>query len=189
MPVLKVALGLGLTVVMVGCVELLLLMFLLPSRGDSSKPEAVNFSTDPRILRGVWEGVVTDISKRPPQVTPVKLELTATYVSETQYTVSGSLKLGDGPAEPLTGTAFGATRLKFSQPQMSPPLPPMLFWATTMNGDTPLRAVCLSSLYTRHDRNGPWVYEGLVLEPGTVRVESERCPYYGSISIQIERVP
>jgi hypothetical protein len=71
-----------------------------PGRGD------LNFTTEPTIFRGVWMAQAK--SEATTQTSALRLELTATYVNKTTYTVTGTLKFMDDPPLEVSGRASGS---------------------------------------------------------------------------------
>ena len=62
---------------------------------------AVDFDTDPRVLRGSWDFVVTDFVTNV-QTSTQKVEFTPTFVSESSYSVAASVTL-DSEVYALSG--------------------------------------------------------------------------------------
>lgn len=83
--------------------------------------ETVNFDTDPRVLRGSWNFVLTDGSSNVVMSTQAVV-FTPTFVSDRLYTVTASVTL-NGEVYALTGSVYGAG-YKFVRPQTSflPPI-------------------------------------------------------------------
>jgi hypothetical protein len=94
---------------------LLLLPFIF---GSGTTREVVDFNSDPRILRGAWVGRVAT----PGETTTrsVTLNLVATYVDETTYTITGSATL-EGSTYTVGGYAWGGGTAKYVTPQTSVP--------------------------------------------------------------------
>lgn len=80
----------------------------------------------PMILRGTWVGEVRDYPSMG-QKTPLRLELTATYVDEKKYQIRGNFILGLGTPQALSGEGSGAG-VYFVRPTSS--RPHILFEAT-----------------------------------------------------------
>ncbi|GHF62669.1 hypothetical protein HNQ07_004416 [Deinococcus metalli] len=78
--------------------------------------ETVNFASDPRILRGVWTGQVPVDAAAPSMLT---LNLTATYQSDSSYTVTGTATL-DGRTSDVEGGVNGFGQYRYLRPQTSP---------------------------------------------------------------------
>lgn len=96
----------------------ILLALLSACRGDPVPPdtrEAVAFATDPRILRGVWTGRVPLDVSAPSSLT---LDLTATYSSESSYTVAGRSTLA-GQTSAVEGSVNGLYQHRYLQAQLS----------------------------------------------------------------------
>ena len=79
--------------------------------------ETVNFDTDPRVLRGSWNFVVSD-SSNGAVVSTQAVVFTPTFVSDRWYTVAASLTL-EGEVYALAGEIYGWDQ-KFVRPQYQP---------------------------------------------------------------------
>ena len=79
--------------------------------------ETVNFDSDPRVLRGCWNFVVTDNSSGA-LVSTQAVDFTPTFVSDRWYTVAALLTL-EGEAYALAGEVCGRDQ-KFVRPQSQP---------------------------------------------------------------------
>jgi hypothetical protein len=80
----------------------------------------LNFTTEPTIFRGVWTAQARD--NKSAQTSPLRLELTATYVDKFSYTVTGTLKFADDAALEVTGGANGSTRETYLMAAVPPSL-------------------------------------------------------------------
>jgi hypothetical protein len=88
------------------------------------EPERLNFDTDPRILRGTWQGTYReDNSHNGAAEEAIRLVLNARYLNEHEYAVTGSLQIR---METLTleGTMNGGDTQLYAQ--MPPPRPAVL---------------------------------------------------------------
>jgi hypothetical protein len=88
------------------------------------EPEQLNFDTDPRILRGTWQGTYQeDNTYNGAAEEAIKLVLNARYLNEHEYAVSGTLYIR---TETLTleGTMNGGDTQLYAQ--MPPPRPAVL---------------------------------------------------------------
>lgn len=92
------------------------LVALLPSCGPDRI--GIDFATHPSVLRGVWAGTTASRGEEPSL--PVRLEAQATYVHRLSYSIAGTFTVGDGPAQPLTGTGFPGEYTQYVQPQRTP---------------------------------------------------------------------
>ncbi|WP_295815257.1 hypothetical protein [uncultured Deinococcus sp.] len=95
-----------------------LLALLSACRGNPVPPdtrEAVAFATDPRILRGVWTAQLALGAGDPTSLT---LDLTATYHSESSYTVAGRSTLA-GQTSAVEGFVNGSYQHRYLQAQLS----------------------------------------------------------------------
>ena len=81
--------------------------------------EGVNFATDPRILRGVWSGIMEPNSSSRVGET-VRMDLQASYVDTLHYTVAGTVKLGNDSPLRLNGAVYGESVERYVQPQVGP---------------------------------------------------------------------
>lgn len=79
--------------------------------------EVVNFDTDPRVLRGSWDFVLSDRSSGA-VVSTQKVEFTPTFVSESSYSVTASLTL-EAEVYALNGW-INEFNSRFIRPQRSP---------------------------------------------------------------------
>ena len=66
----------------------------------------LKFDSDPTIFRGTWVGQAQAYGGT--QTSPLRLELTATYVSRSTYTVLGTLTFADDAALEVAGRVYGA---------------------------------------------------------------------------------
>ena len=78
---------------------------------------AVNFDTDPRILRGSWDFVLRDPVSYA-LISTQTVVFTANFVDDRQYTVTASVTL-EGEVFALTGGVYGRD-LRFVRPQTTP---------------------------------------------------------------------
>ncbi len=124
------------------------LIFLMTGIGSS--PEAVNFNTDLRILRGSWTMNLMNSS-----FSKLFLEFEPAYKNEREYEFSGVFALPSGVIWTIEGTADGASELRF-QPQMS--RPPRAFITANLL-DSIGNPVC--RLYARLEHyDNVWFYTG-----------------------------
>lgn len=93
--------------------------------------EAVNFDTDPRVLRGSWNFVLSDVSSNA-VVSTQAVVFTPTFASESQYTVTASVTL-EGEVYALGGEVNGKDK-KFVRPQYQPA--PDAYFILTKQGTT-----------------------------------------------------
>ena len=78
--------------------------------------EVVNFDTDPRVLRGSWNFVVSDAASS--AINTQTVIFTPTFVAENRYTVTASVTL-EGEVYELAGDVYGKGQ-KFVRPQYQP---------------------------------------------------------------------
>ena len=127
---------------------------------------AVNFDTDPRVLRGSWNFVLGDTSSSA-VVSTQAVSFTPTFVSESSYTVSASVTL-EGEVYALTGSVFGLG-VKFVRPQTSF-LPPVMLRLIGQTSGKKYGA----SMGNPSQFEGPWKYAGsLSVETTDVNGNSE----------------
>ncbi len=91
--------------------------------------ETVNFDTDPRVLRGSWNFVLSDVLSNA-VVSSQAVTFTPTLVSEDRYTVTASVTL-EGEVYALSGGVNGRD-LRFVRPQFTP-APQAFFTLTGQN--------------------------------------------------------
>jgi hypothetical protein len=85
--------------------------------------EEVDFSTDPRILRGIWEGRLHAYPEAG-QTQTIWLKLEASYLTPTTYRFSGVIRIGGGASQVIEGEAFGGQWEVYMQSTIiSPPRP------------------------------------------------------------------
>ncbi len=95
-----------------GLIELLVFLIAI----TPGPPEAVNFNTDPRILRGEW---VMKLTKPDQTVVPdVNLNFSATYNDQTKYKFTSSATIESVPYN-LTGVFNGHQEQTFVRTQTS----------------------------------------------------------------------
>lgn len=80
----------------------------------------LNFNTEPTIFRGVWTAQAKNDSTT--QIAALRLELTATYLDRSGYTVTGTLKFADDAPLTVAGSVNGSQSERYLQA----PLPPTL---------------------------------------------------------------
>ena len=90
-----------------------------------NEPERISFTSDPRILRGTWVGIYqeggTDYQEELGGQS-VRLELSATYLNELQYEVTGTLQVNAETPLELEGIMHGGAYEIYTQ--APPPLEP-----------------------------------------------------------------
>ena len=87
--------------------------------------QGIDFATSPTILRGTWTGAVAEY----PAVgasTPVTLDLIATYVSSSTYTVEGTFVIGSEDPMVIDGEVWAGTLHHWIAPQVPADMPPWL---------------------------------------------------------------
>lgn len=95
--------------------RLLALLLLLTScigRGE------LKFDTDPTIFRGTWIGQAQVSGQS--QTSTLRMELTATYVDRSIYTVVGTLTFADDAALEVSGSVYGAGWESYVQEDQQP---------------------------------------------------------------------
>jgi hypothetical protein len=80
----------------------MLILFLTSCIGRGE----LNFNSDPTIFRGTWIGQTQAYVGT--QTSTLRMDLTATYVSRSMYTVLGTLTFADDTAVEVSGRVFGA---------------------------------------------------------------------------------
>jgi len=116
----------------------------------------VDFTTNPDILRGTWS---VDIADSPSAVT---LALSADYIDETRYAVSGTWGSDDEPTLTLEGTVYG-DRVTFLKPQTTNDPVSKDFLADLKDDTGVVRQLCAAS-------NGSGLpYYGFMGPPGSFR--------------------
>ena len=68
-------------------------------------PDRINFLTDGRVLRGVYEGM--GASSIDDETLSIRLEALPSYFDQNYYDVVGTVRLGEGEAIPFEGQVFG----------------------------------------------------------------------------------
>jgi hypothetical protein len=112
---------------------LLLLSLVIPA--CAIEPDWLMFDSDPRILRGVWQGIYQEDAfflDDDDEGQPIKLVLTASYLSEHQYSVKGTLQIAAETPLNIEATMTGGDYQLYSQvpAPMSPRLEGVLQDAT-----------------------------------------------------------
>jgi hypothetical protein len=79
--------------------------------------ETINVFSDPRGLRGSYQGVVKDYPT-PGEITQLRLELTPTVVLDNSYQLEGTFTLGNAPPLAIKGSVSGGTIYRFSPQAM-----------------------------------------------------------------------
>ena len=79
--------------------------------------ETVNFDTDPQVLRGSWNFIVSDAASSA-IISTQAVTFTPTFVAENRYTVTASVTL-EGEVYELAGDVY-AENEKFVRPQYQP---------------------------------------------------------------------
>jgi hypothetical protein len=131
-------------------VLLLTLLALLTACPDTRV--AVNFDTDPQILRGSWNFVLKDPSTNAVIGTQAVV-FTPTLLSDNTYSVAATVTL-NGESYALAGTVLGVNT-KFVRPQTTL-LPPAWF---TLTGQTGAKRY-FASLGVPSQSQGSWTYSG-----------------------------
>lgn len=114
--------------------------------------ETVNFDTDPRVLRGSWNFVLSDFSSNA-LVNSQAVTFTPTFVSENQYIFTASVVL-EGETYAVTGGVNGRDA-RYIRPQFTPT--PNAFMTLTGKSSGKIYSAWIPGLALV---NGRWVFTG-----------------------------
>lgn len=116
----------------------------------------IDFSTDPRILRGVWLGELRDPNTDQLYQT-IRLSLTATFLDSKEYRVNGTMQFGDLAPQNLAGVVQAGSKEQFVNGQTTVPRPDF----TTFSFSVPSVNVSLGGYYNLSASQTTPVFDGI----------------------------
>jgi WD40 repeat protein len=106
------------------------------------------------------------------ELTSMTLELDASYLSEQEYAVSGTIDLGDGVRRLTEGKVHGGDSERYLNPQHSPPAPAQL-WLNVYEDDVPILSLFGQQWHAYGSGDGDHSWQGTATDE---HIESPR--YY-----------